>query len=78
MRALADLHTHSDRSDGIHTPQELVELAEKQNLGGIALTDHDTLDGIQDFMEAPTTTDIRLYPCPSLVLGYTGAHCGLQ
>lgn len=58
MKALADLHVHSDRSDGLHTPKELVGLAEKIGLGGIALTDHDTLDGIRDFMDAPTSTTI--------------------
>ena len=62
MKALADLHVHSDRSDGLHSPQELVSFAEKMNLGGIALTDHDTLDGIPDFMQAPTSTDLVRVP----------------
>jgi len=59
MKALADLHIHSDRSDGLHSPKELVESAEKLGLGGIALTDHDTLDGIREFMDTPTTTQQR-------------------
>jgi predicted metal-dependent phosphoesterase TrpH len=58
MKARADLHVHSDRSDGLHSPQELVELADKMGLGGIALTDHDTLDGIPDFMDASISTDL--------------------
>ncbi|MHA1420647.1 MAG: PHP domain-containing protein [Candidatus Thorarchaeota archaeon] len=62
MKALADLHVHSDRSDGLHSPQELVSFAEMMNLGGIALTDHDTLDGIREFMEVPTSTKIQRIP----------------
>jgi predicted metal-dependent phosphoesterase TrpH len=59
MRARADLHVHSNHSDGLLTPQQLVELAEKLGLSGIALTDHDTLDGIDEFMETETSTDIK-------------------
>jgi len=62
MKAFADLHVHSDRSDGLQSPQELVELAEQLELGGIALTDHDTLDGVREFMEAPTSGNLRRVP----------------
>lgn len=62
MKALADLHVHSDRSDGLNSPQELVEIAERQNLGGIALTDHDTLAGVREFMEAPTSGNLQRVP----------------
>lgn len=47
-----DLHLHSIFSDGTATPEELVQMAAERNLGGIALTDHDTVDGIEPFMEA--------------------------
>ena len=50
MKTLADLHLHSKVSDGINTPGELVAMAAKTELGGIALTDHDTLDGISEFV----------------------------
>ncbi len=62
MKALADLHVHSDRSDGLNSPQELVELAERQELGGIALTDHDTLAGVREFLEAPTSGNLQRVP----------------
>ena len=51
MRAV-DLHTHSTYSDGTKTPKELLELAIKKNLAAIALTDHDTLDGIEVAIKA--------------------------
>ena len=62
MKALADLHVHSDRSDGLNSPQELVEMAERQELGGIALTDHDTLAGIREFLEAPISSNLQRVP----------------
>ena len=52
MRALADLHLHSSVSDGTNSPAQLVEMAVEKELGAIALTDHDTLDGIGRFMAA--------------------------
>ncbi len=62
MKALADLHVHSDRSDGLNSPQELVEIAEQQELDGIALTDHDTLAGVREFMEAPISGNLQRVP----------------
>lgn len=40
-----DLHIHSTASDGTLSPSEILSLAEKLNLGAIAITDHDTIDG---------------------------------
>ncbi len=42
----ADLHVHSTFSDGTDSPEEIVELASKIKLKTFALTDHDTVDGI--------------------------------
>ena len=42
-----DLHTHTIYSDGEFTPNELIELAIKNNIGTIAITDHDTIEGIK-------------------------------
>ncbi len=52
-RDQADLHVHSDRSDGVHPPAEIVRMAVDINLGGVALTDHDTTAGLQEFTETP-------------------------
>lgn len=54
MRALADLHTHSTFSDGLYSPTELIHLAEKNGIGGVALTDHDTINGLPEFMRVET------------------------
>lgn len=42
-----DLHTHTTASDGTFTPEELMDYALKKKLSAIAITDHDTIDGLQ-------------------------------
>ena len=46
--APVDLHTHSTASDGTARPAEVVRLAAAAGLGGIALTDHDTVAGVAE------------------------------
>lgn len=46
-----DLHTHSVYSDGSATPLELVELSVKQGVTALALTDHDTMAGVEETMQ---------------------------
>lgn len=53
---LIDLHVHSTASDGTLSPSQVVELAHKKGLSAIALTDHDTADGVQEAMEAAKKT----------------------
>lgn len=47
-----DLHCHSCYSDGTLTPEQLVLLGIEQGLSALALTDHDTIDGLADFHSA--------------------------
>jgi len=47
MERYIDLHTHSTASDGTMTPSELIEYAMEKNLAAIAITDHDTVEGVQ-------------------------------
>ena len=47
-----DLHTHSTASDGTFTPSEVYASALEINLTAVALTDHDTVDGIGEFVAA--------------------------
>lgn len=48
MSQRVDLHTHSTASDGTDTPTELVDNARKAGLKALALTDHDTLEGLPE------------------------------
>jgi Predicted metal-dependent phosphoesterases (PHP family) len=43
----ADLHLHTNFSDGTYTPEELVAQAAKHQFAAIALTDHDTIEGCE-------------------------------
>ncbi len=47
MRGI-DLHTHSNCSDGTYSVKELMDYAHEKNLAAIALTDHDTVDGLDE------------------------------
>jgi predicted metal-dependent phosphoesterase TrpH len=49
---ICDLHLHTKASDGTYTPAELVMHARENGLTGIAITDHDTIDGIEEALEA--------------------------
>ena len=43
---LAELHSHSDHSDGSFCPEKVIEIAHSAGLAALALTDHDTVSGI--------------------------------
>ncbi|MCT4595011.1 MAG: PHP domain-containing protein [Anaeromicrobium sp.] len=58
-----DMHVHTTASDGIFTPKEIIEWALKLNLAGIAITDHDTVEGIKEAIETlKDNTDFLLIP----------------
>lgn len=57
-----DLHTHSTRSDGTASPAQVVALAVAAGLDGIALTDHDTLDGWDEAAQACRKAGLRFVP----------------
>lgn len=58
----ADLHLHSIYSDGSFPPSELVEMAVRKGLDTIALSDHDTVEGIRETLAAARLKDIDLIP----------------
>ncbi|WP_167954971.1 PHP domain-containing protein [Anaerosporobacter faecicola] len=50
-----DLHVHSNSSDGTFTPTQVVDEAIRSGLAAFALTDHDTVQGLQEAREAVAT-----------------------
>ena len=62
MKKIIDLHTHSTASDGSMSPRELVAHAKEKGLYALALTDHDTVDGIHEALEEAERLDIMLIP----------------
>lgn len=75
MRAI-DLHVHSTCSDGSFTPKEIVDLAVSKNLRAIALTDHDTVDGLDEIIEyaksLPKDKSIEVIPGIEYSTEYNG------
>jgi predicted metal-dependent phosphoesterase TrpH len=57
-----DLHTHSTASDGSMTPLELVRHASSKGLAAIAITDHDTVNGVAQAMEEGLKLGIEVIP----------------
>ncbi len=62
-----DLHTHSNKSDGTYTPAQLVDYAVSKGLSAVALTDHDTIDGLDEAVshaEALAAASLPSKSCP--------------
>jgi len=57
-----DLHTHTSASDGTLAPAALVELAVAEGLSALAVTDHDTLDGLAEASSAGARAGLRVVP----------------
>lgn len=59
---LIDLHVHSNASDGSFTPTEIVLEAERMGLTAFALTDHDTVDGVDEAILAADSLNVEVIP----------------
>lgn len=59
---MIDLHSHSSQSDGILSPAALAEMAAREGLSALALTDHDTMDGVPEFVRAAEPLGLRAVP----------------
>ena len=70
MEKYTDLHTHSTASDGTFLPEQIAELAKNAGLASVALTDHDTVDGIDSFMEAGKRLNIETIPGIEMAAAY--------
>lgn len=57
-----DLHTHTTASDGTLSPTELVRLARGAGLAAVAVTDHDTVDGLGEALEAGRALGLEVVP----------------
>jgi len=57
-----DMHVHTTASDGSLTPTQVVARAREKGLGGIAITDHDTVEGIQEALDTARDTDFLVLP----------------
>ncbi len=82
---MIDLHTHTRFSDGSLTPTEVVELAAREGLSAVAITDHDSIDGVAEALAAGERLGIEVVPGVELnleheqvtldLLGYFFGRC---
>lgn len=57
-----DLHIHTNCSDGSFAPSEAVQYAVKMKLAAISITDHDSIDGIDEAISAASSTGLEIIP----------------
>lgn len=67
-----DLHLHSNRSDGSDSPAAIVQGAVAAGLTGLALTDHDNLNGLAEAADAATAGGIAFVPGTELSVDWAG------
>jgi len=65
---LYDLHVHTTASDGLSSPEEVIAMAVKRGLAGLAITDHDTIDGIEPARKFIEDTGISIDFIPGIEL----------
>jgi len=57
-----DMHIHTTCSDGAFSPKEAVEYARKVNLAAVSITDHDSIAGIDEALQAASKTGLEVVP----------------
>ena len=67
---LIDLHVHSNISDGTYSPSEVVKLASDRGVGVMALTDHDTVEGIEEAGAAAKEHGVVFIPGIEISAGF--------
>ena len=77
MGSICDLHTHSIFSDGTCTPTEIIEKAIEIGLSAVALCDHNTVDGIPEFLSAAKDKNIEAIAGAEFSVDYNGTELHL-
>lgn len=68
----ADLHTHTNFSDGAFSPEELIIKAKDAGITHLSITDHDNVDSIQDAMQIALDYNIQLIPGVEISANHNG------
>ena len=72
MKNCIDLHAHSHFSDGTCSPTQVVALAAQAGLEAVALTDHNTVAGLPEFLRAGKEYGVTAVPGVEVSAGYRG------
>lgn len=67
---MIDLHIHSTASDGTMSPAEIVGYAKEKDLEAIAITDHDTVEGVEEALAAGEKAGIEVVPAIEISAEY--------
>ncbi len=67
-----DLHFHSYYSDGIYPPRELVEKLKEKNIREVSLTDHNTIDGVEEFLVHARKVGLKAVTGVEIYTSYKG------
>ena len=74
---MIDLHTHTRASDGSFTPAELVRYAAEKGVSVLAITDHDSVSGLDEARAAAADIGITLVPGIELDISWHPGDCHL-
>ncbi len=66
----ADLHLHTNRSDGHYSPKELIDLVRSHSLRAVALVDHDDISGVQEAIDYASQFGIEVISGVELSVNY--------
>ena len=77
MGKYCDLHTHSNYSDGTFSPAELIAEAAEIGLSAVALTDHNTVAGLPEFVAAARKSSVEAIPGVEISTDYDGLELHL-
>ena len=69
---MVDLHSHTDRSDGVLTPTELIDLAQEVGLNALGISDHDTIQACEEIGEYASDQGIELIHSVELAAKFRG------
>ena len=72
-----EIHMHSTFSDGAFSPTRLVDIAKGNGVSVLCLTDHDTFEGIPEFLAASKAEEIFAFPGIEITVGYRGFNLHL-
>lgn len=74
MYKKGDFHIHTNASDGIFSPSEVLNIAKDQNVDILAITDHDTTAGIDEALYTGNKLNIKVIPGIELSTLYNGEN----
>lgn len=69
-----DMHVHSTASDGVYSPRELVKWAKEKELSGLAITDHDSVDGLDETLHYGKLYGMKVVPGIEISCKFAGTE----